>query len=179
MRALPALAVALALLALSSGCGGGDSGAHQEGGSTAAADTQPPATARAAPVARAPTARQRRMAALVRAWSARLNASDNAGVARLFALPAVIIQGPFAYRLATRSEIAEWHAGLPCAGKIVSIKFQGNYAIAVFRLANRGATPCDSPGSLAAARFEIVRGKIVSWEQVPVPKQQAPQGEAA
>jgi hypothetical protein len=118
------------------------------------------------------TARQ--MKALVRAWSDRLNARDNDGLARLFALPAFVIQAPYAYRLATRAEIARWYAGLPCAGHVVSITVRGRYATAVFRLANRGSTPCDAPGTLAAARFEIAHGKIVSWEQVPVPKRKTP-----
>jgi len=46
---------------------------------------------------------------------------------------------------------------------------RGRYATAVFRLANRGSTQCDGPGTLAAARFTIVKGLITIWEQVPVP----------
>jgi hypothetical protein len=109
------------------------------------------------------------MRALVRTWSRLLNADDNKGVARLFSLPAVFSQGPDAYRLRTYAQIAAWHAGLPCSGKIVSLSLSGRYATVVFRLGNRGQSPCDAPGSLAAARFGIVRGKIVSWEQVPTP----------
>jgi hypothetical protein len=116
---------------------------------------------------------QRKLEAVVRAWSKRLNAGDNAGVARLFTLPATLIQGPYAYRLTTRAEIAEWHSGLPCSGRIQSISFRGNRATAVFRLGNRGSTQCDDPGGLAAARFTIVNGKISVWQQVAVPKQQA------
>ena len=44
----------------------------------------------------------------------------------------------------------------------------------VFLLADRGKTACDAPGTLAAALFEIVNGKIVSWEQIPVPVKKAP-----
>jgi hypothetical protein len=113
------------------------------------------------------------MEAVVRAWSARLNAGDNERLARLFALPAVMVQGPLAYRLSTYKQVAAWHAGLPCSGRVVSIAFHGRFATAVFRLGNRRASQCDAPGSLAAARFEIVRGKIVSWQQVPVPPKQA------
>src|SRR5262245_30606377 len=135
------------------------------------------AQARPAPVVRAPvlelrTPRQRRMAAVVRAWSSRLNANDNAGIARLFTLPAVMVQGPFVYRLTTRAQVAAWHAGLPCAGRIESITFRGRFVTAVFRLANRGSRQCDAPGSRAAARFEIVGGKIRSWQQVAVPREQ-------
>ncbi len=121
------------------------------------------------------------MKAVVHEWSVKLNAGDNAGVARLFALPTIVIQGPYAYRLRTRKQVALWHSGLPCSGRILSIAIHGRYADAVFRLGDRrGSSPCDAPGTLAAARFEIVEGKIVAWEQIPVPtKQPAPSGPVA
>lgn len=110
------------------------------------------------------------MEAVVRAWSSRLDAGDNAGIARLFSLPATLIQSPLEYRLVTRGQIAKWHASLPCSGTIVSISYRGDTATAVFRLGQRGsAHSCTSPGALAAARFEIVDGRIAVWEQVPVP----------
>jgi hypothetical protein len=109
------------------------------------------------------------MKAIVRAWSANLNAGDNAAETRLFSLPALMIQGPYGYRLTTPGQVAQWHAGLPCSGKIVSIKVRGRYATAVFRLGNRPTSKCDAPGTLAAARFTIVRGKITVWRQVPAP----------
>jgi hypothetical protein len=116
-----------------------------------------------------------RMKAIVRAWSTNLNAGDNAAEARLFALPATMIQGPFVYRLATSQQIARWHAALPCSGKLVSIVVRGRFATAVFRLGNRPASKCDAaPGTLAAARFTIVRGKITVWQQVPPPQQGPP-----
>ncbi len=117
------------------------------------------------------TPAQERMARIVLEWSTRLNANDNDGLARLYAVPALIVQGPYAYRLVNRKQVARWYALLPCAGHVTRIVFSGRYATAVFRLANRGKTRCDSPGGLAAARFEIVDGKIVSWEQVAVPPQ--------
>jgi len=73
--------------------------------------------------------------------------------------------------LTTPKQVAQWHAGLPCSGKIVSIKVRGRYATAVFRLGNRKTSKCDAPGTLAAARFTIVRGKITVWQQVPPPSQ--------
>jgi len=115
------------------------------------------------------TPQQQKMTAVVLRWSDRLNAGDNAGIARLFAVPTVIVQGPYAYRLLSRHQVAQWFSGLPCSGHLTRIIFKGRYATAVFRLGNRGNTKCDAPGSLAAARFEIVKGKIVSWVQVPVP----------
>jgi hypothetical protein len=115
------------------------------------------------------TPAQRQMANVILQWSARLNANDNEGIARLYSVPALIVQGPYAYKLVSRHQIALWYSELPCAGHVTRIIFQGRYATAVFRLANRGKKPCDAPGALAAARFEIVNGKIVSWAQVAVP----------
>ena len=112
-----------------------------------------------------PTATKR----VVRAWSARLNAYDNAGVARLFAHPAVFVQGGSALRLETPAQIALWHRLLPCAGRIVSIDVDGELATAVFRLANGKHRHCDAPGQKAAAVFRVRHGKIVAWVQVPVP----------
>jgi hypothetical protein len=105
----------------------------------------------------------------VRAWSARLNDYDNAGVARLFAHPAVFVQGGSTLRLETSAQIALWHRLLPCAGRIVSITVDGEIATAVFRLANGRHRHCDAPGQKAAAMFRVRHGKILAWVQVPVP----------
>jgi ketosteroid isomerase-like protein len=165
MRALLCLAAVLSAAAL--GSSGGIAG-------TSAASLE------ASHAADPGAAREHQMKAIVREWSKRLNANDNAGVARLFRVPATIVQGRYLYRLTTREQITQWHAGLPCAGRVLSIKVKGAFATAVFRLSNRGSKPCDAPGELAAARFKIADGKIVSWQQVPVPpKQQEPTGPSA
>lgn len=113
---------------------------------------------------------------VVRAWSARLNAYDNLGVARLFSRPATFAQGGTTLRLQTAADIALWHRLLPCAGRIVSIAVEGERATAVFVLANGRNRRCDAPGAKAAAVFRIRAGKILSWEQIPVP---TPTGPAA
>ena len=137
------------------------------------------AVAGAASPSSASSPQAQQMRAVVHAWSARLNKGDNAGVARLFALPAIMIQGPYAYRLVSREQLAQWHAGLPCSGRVVSIAIKGRFATAIFRLGDRRTSKCDAPGTLAAARFEIVRGKIVLWQQVAVPAKQEPAGSLA
>jgi hypothetical protein len=109
------------------------------------------------------------MRSIVRAWSTYLNAGDNAAEARLFRLPATMIQGSFVYRLRTPGEISRWHAALPCSGRIVSIKVRGHFATAVFELGDRKTSKCDAPGTRVAARFLIVGGKITVWQQVPPP----------
>ena len=108
------------------------------------------------------------MKAVVRAWTANLNAGNNAAEARLFSLPALIslMAGPYGCWCLTRAEVAQFHARLPCSGKIVSIKVRGRYATAVFRLGDRETSKCDEPaGALTAMRFTIVRGKITAMEQ--------------
>lgn len=111
---------------------------------------------------------------IVRAWSTRLNAYDNAGVATLFARPAVFLQGGLALRLERTADIVLWHRLLPCAGRIISIAVKGELATVVFALANGRNRRCDAPGQKAAAVFRIRNGKIVSWAQIPVPKPKGP-----
>jgi SnoaL-like domain len=111
---------------------------------------------------------------IVRTWSERLNAYDNAGIARLFATPAVFVQGGSILRLETRADIALWHRLLPCAGRIVSIAVKGEYATVVFVLADGKRRRCDAPGEKAAAIFRVRDGKIVSWVQIPVPEPKRP-----
>ncbi|HWE80901.1 MAG TPA: hypothetical protein VG265_04575 [Gaiellaceae bacterium] len=117
---------------------------------------------------------ERTMSAVVHEWSKRLNAGDYDGIAALFSVPVLIVQPPYEYRLTTRHQVALWHSGLPCSGTVVAITYSGRYATAVFELGNRKGVKCDQPGGLAAVRFEIVKGKIRSWTQVPVPKTSAP-----
>jgi len=153
-------ALVLTTLALVAGCGDGDA--------TDDAVMQRATTVPQVPPPAPPSGRQREMRAVVRAWSARLNEGDLEGIARLFRLPAYVAQGQTSYRLLTREHLRIWHSGLPCSGRIVSIEINGRYATAVFRLGHGKRSRCDAPGTLAAARFEIVKDKIRSWEQIPV-----------
>ena len=130
-------------------------------------------TASAAP-ARGITDSPAKMRSVVKQWSARLNKNDNAGAAHLFSLPALMTQGPYAYRLESYQQLTLWHSGLPCGGTITRVIVKGRFATAVFALKNRPAHSCDAPGSKAAAKFEIVGGKIRSWTQVEVPPPAGP-----
>ncbi len=106
---------------------------------------------------------------VVRTWSERLNAYDNAGVARLFARPAAILQNGALFQLRTYEDIARWHRSLPCAGRIVSLTVKGRDATAVFALRSGKNRRCDAPGQEVAAVFRVSGGKIRAWAQVPVP----------
>lgn len=155
------IALVLTALVLLAGCG--------DGGASDGATTQPAAATTAATPQATTSGMQREIRAVVRTWSARLNAGDLEGIARLFRVPAYVAQGQTSYRLITREQLRLWHSGLPCSGHIVSIEIDGRFATAVFRLGHGKRTRCDAPGTFAAARFEIVKGKIRSWEQIPVP----------
>jgi len=110
-------------------------------------------------------------AAIVRAWSAALNANHNAAAAKLFAPNARIIQGPLEARVTSPQLALAFNASLPCAGKITRITVKGDRATATFVLGHRPRHTCTaSRGEKAAAVFVVQAGKIVLWEQVPVPK---------
>jgi limonene-1,2-epoxide hydrolase len=113
--------------------------------------------------------RTRTPAQVVRAWSRELNANRNEAAARLFAPNARIVQGSLDVRLTTHALAVEFNASLPCAGTIVRIQVHGYRAVATFRLGERPKHTCDGPGQKAAALFVVRNGKIVLWEQVPVP----------
>ena len=106
----------------------------------------------------------------MRAWSAALNTDDNAAAGRLFAAGAIVIQGGAVYELRGPADAARWTASLPCSGHIVDVTVDQETVTAVFILGNRAQSRCDAaPGTRAAARFTVRGGKIVGWEQVPVP----------
>ncbi len=106
---------------------------------------------------------------VVRAWSAALNANDNERAAKLFARNARVIQPGIDVPLTTHKLAVLFNDSLPCAGRIVSIAVKGNRATATFVLGQRPKHRCDAPGAKAAALFVVRAGKIVLWQQVPVP----------
>jgi limonene-1,2-epoxide hydrolase len=108
-------------------------------------------------------------AQIVRAWSKALNANDNEHAARLFARNARVVQPGLDVRLPTHAIAVEFNASLPCAGRIVAITVKGSRATATFVLGQRPKHRCDAPGVKAAALFVIRAGKIIRWQQVPVP----------
>jgi limonene-1,2-epoxide hydrolase len=108
-------------------------------------------------------------ASVVRAWSKALNADDNDAAADLFARGAEVIQGSVVTRLRTHADGVAWNAGLPCSGKIVSLRTRGASVTATFLLGDRETRSCDGPGRRATAIFRIRNGKIVLWHQVPQP----------
>ena len=114
--------------------------------------------------------------AVVRAWSAALNAGDNKAAADLFAPRAIIVQAGVAIQLEDRAAAIRWNTDLPCSGTIVDLDVRNGVVVAVFALGDRSTGPCDAaPGTLAAAAFLIENGKIAVWQQVVPPENLSPE----
>jgi limonene-1,2-epoxide hydrolase len=106
--------------------------------------------------------------AIVRQWSRALNHNDNAAAGALFAAGARVIQPGVDVPVSPRLAVA-FNASLPCGGKILKLTRSGAKVTATFVLTERPRHHCDAPGAKAAAVFTVRGGKIVRWEQVPVP----------
>jgi limonene-1,2-epoxide hydrolase len=113
-------------------------------------------------------------AQVVRAWSHALNLNRNAAAGALFARNARVVQPGVDAVLTSRALATAFNASLPCAGKIIAIRVTGSTALATFVLGHRPQHKCDAPGGKAAAVFVVRNGKIVLWQQVPVPANSGP-----
>ena len=114
-------------------------------------------------------------AQVVRAWSHALNTNDNRAAAALFAPNARVVQPGLDARLTSRALATAFNASLPCAGRIVVLTVKGERVTATFVLGHRPNHRCDAPGGAkAAAVFVVHGGKIVLWQQIPVPKTGTP-----
>jgi len=102
---------------------------------------------------------------VVRAWSRALNSGDNGAAADLFALGARIEQAGLVLTVRSREDAVAWNASLPCSGKIVSLRVEGDTATATFTLFDRRTSLCDAPGGRATAVLTVRDGKIVRWRQ--------------
>jgi hypothetical protein len=108
---------------------------------------------------------------VVRAWSHALNRNDNEHAARLFARNARVIQPGVDVLLRSHALAVAFNNALPCAGEIVQLTTKGDHVTATFTLGHRPQHMCNGTGVQAAALFVIQHGKIVRWQQVPVPPQ--------
>lgn len=94
-----------------------------------------------------------------------MNAGDNEAAAKLFAPGAKVVQAGTTLSLETQTDAVAWNARLPCSGKIVSIRTDGDTARATFVLGDRPESKCDGPGRRATALVRVRNGKIVLWHQ--------------
>jgi hypothetical protein len=104
---------------------------------------------------------------VVRDWSAALDAYDNDRAASLFAPNIAIVQGDQLVRLRTHGQAVAWNKGLPCAGKIVSLRQNGSSVEATFRIRSGPHRHCQDPaGAEATAIIVVEHGKIILWAQI-------------
>lgn len=160
MRRLPAILVALGVLA-AGGCGGDpDEVRLGEGADTTAGGPAP---------GQSPEER------VIRGWNEAVNLGDYDRAAGFFAQGALVEQLA-ATRLRTREDAIDFNRGLPCRADVTDLEGDGGSTIAAFRLREGRTGQCDEGGS-ARVRFVIRDGKIREWRQLP-PSQAAP-GEVA
>ena len=103
---------------------------------------------------------------VVRAWSKAVNRGDNRGAAESFADGAKVIAGDSVRVLRTRDQAEAFNAGLPCSGRIVSLKAAGAEVTATFELADRATHQCHGVGERGSIVFRIRHGKIVVFDQI-------------
>jgi hypothetical protein len=104
---------------------------------------------------------------VVRDWSAALDAYDNEHAASLFAPNIAIVQGDQLRRLRTHGQAVAWNKGLPCAGRIVSLKQNGSAVEVTFHLKSGKNRHCQDPaGAEAIAILVVENGKIILWDQI-------------
>jgi hypothetical protein len=150
------LAAPIAALALAAaGCGGGGDDAKP---------APPP-----------PQVQQTNDARVIRRWSGLLRHGHVDSAAALFAVPATVANGTPPIRLTSRFDVAAFNTSLPCGARLLSTVRRAPYTVATFRLTGRpGGGGGRGTGEKAATAFRIVRGRIVEWRRVPIPRAPAP-----
>ncbi|HEX8206892.1 MAG TPA: hypothetical protein VF587_12605 [Solirubrobacteraceae bacterium] len=144
--------LALSVLALTAGCGGGDE-------DDAAGPRRPPSVPAPAPAAGE---------AVVRAWAADLRRGDVDAAASRFAVPSVVQNGGPAERLTTRLQVRSFNASLPCGGRVSEIKPHAGVLLVTFVLTERPGGACGAgAGGTASTAFDVRDGRIVRWIRVP------------
>jgi hypothetical protein len=142
---LPRLAALLALsvIAVTVGCGGGS-----EGGKSS----------------------QSGSVAVIEGWVTALTKGDAQAASAYFAVPSVAENGTAPVTLRSHADVVAFNSSLPCGAKLVRTRSLGRFIAATFRLTERPGGAC-GPGSgqLARTAFVIRDDKIVQWRRLPNP----------
>lgn len=81
-----------------------------------------------------------------------------------------MIQAEGAIPLIDKDAARRFNEALPCSGRVLDLRIEGDVVTAVFELGSRDTSLCDAPpGTIAAAEFVIRSGKIAVWQVVAVP----------
>jgi len=115
--------------------------------------------------------------AVIRGWSDSLRHGDVLRAARYFALPSLLINGPFTAdgepkvtAIRTFAQAVSANASLPCGAALISAQRRGRYVNALFRLTSRpgqGGGCSSGAGGTARTNFLIRHGRILEWIRAP------------
>jgi limonene-1,2-epoxide hydrolase len=152
------------LVAALAGCNGGE----DEGDSA-----PPPQTPRGAEI---PGGADEAAVDVIYAWSEALRRGDIDAAAASFAIPSVAENGPLLVHIDSEAEARLFNESLPCGGRLIRARSEGEFTTATFRLTERpGSGSCgDGTGNTAQAAFVIRDGKIVEWRRVGASPPTAP-----
>ena len=147
--------VAMLLVALVTGCGGGD-------------DAGAPATG--APATEIPGGGDPGDVQVIDDWSSTLARGDVEAAAELFAIPSVA-ENVVLIEIEDENDALRFNASLPCGARLIHAETQGEFTTATFRLLERpGRGTCgDGVGETAQTSFVIEDSKIVEWRRVGLP----------
>jgi hypothetical protein len=165
--------LALVVLVVLAGCGGGADGSRAGGKASPA----PPARAATpSPTATPSPARHRGPVtaaeeAVIRGWSDALRRGDVDAAVRFWATPAVAANGGPPVRLPTARAVRFFNETLPCGAKLLATERKSGYIVATFVLTERpGPGECGSgTGHRARTAFVLRDGKIAQWLRAPDP----------
>jgi len=115
--------------------------------------------------------------AVIRGWSDSLRQGNLRAAARYFALPSLLINGPFTpdgepkvTAIRTFAQAVSANASLPCGAMLISAQRRGRYVNALFRLTDRagqGGGCGTGVGGTARTNFLIRGGRIQEWIRAP------------
>jgi hypothetical protein len=138
------------------------------------------------PEVRAENERSRRIAAarptkadakaaktLLSDWAAAVRHNHDHLAAGYFAPPVLVDQGAL-FRLETRSQVESFNASLQCGLEVLRVVPDGRFLVGTFRLAERTAHQCLTPGRSQRVAVAMQGGKIVEWREVHTGAQAEP-----
>jgi hypothetical protein len=165
MRRIAFLIVALALLA-TAGCGSGE---EDEPGPASGTPAVPGG-------GEIPGGADEEAVKVIYGWAEALRRGDIEAAAASFAIPSVAENPPLLVRIDSEAKARLFNESLPCGGRLIRARSEGEFTTATFRLTERpGPGSCgDGTGNTAQTAFVIRDGKILEWRRVGTSPPTAP-----
>ena len=106
--------------------------------------------------------------AVISGWITALNAHDYRRAAGYFARGAIVDQGQ-PIELPNRAAAIAFNRGLPCKGRLSSVRDEGRTSLGTFSLVHGSGGPSANCDGSARVRFTIRDGHFIVWRQLPEP----------